>query len=318
MYRVDDSVYIDASLITCAEYQLFIDDMRAQGKNVQPDHWLSFQFPKGQAQSPILGIRASDAIAFCKWLTIRESRVWQYRLPTQSEAELYPLPQLKFSHTGYWISSLSTSSAIIWAVDNSKLALTYNINVTRDRDVAQEFATNLHSRFLVASDSRLDLHNIYTVVRNRALSRKSDTDLAGALNKFIVREPTKYHAAEEDFDFAIGAIRNQIHGLEVNLVEDSEIKHARAQDIYLMCDVSRKLDANLASDLALARDRCIGRALNRSNNRIADFIRAYSADIDLILSGFIDIALNILILKLRRAGLYMAFEGVRIVTERNL
>ena len=70
---IDENTYIDDTLVTCPEYQLFIDEMREQGKYYQPDHWTSYLFLKGHAREPISGMRKSDALAFCNWLTKRSS-----------------------------------------------------------------------------------------------------------------------------------------------------------------------------------------------------------------------------------------------------
>lgn len=101
--RIDDDTFIDDTLVTCAEYQLFIDEMREQGKYYQPDHWASYQFPKGQAQEPILGVRHSDAVAFCKWLTKRNEEKSKWRLPTSDEAIISPLKPYKKELMGYWL-----------------------------------------------------------------------------------------------------------------------------------------------------------------------------------------------------------------------
>jgi hypothetical protein len=101
--RIDENTYIDDSLVTCAEYQLFIDEMRTLEQYHQPDHWISYQFPVGQAREPILGVRQSDAVSFCTWLTARESKRWKFRLPTQDDVKDYPLNLLEQTPLGYWI-----------------------------------------------------------------------------------------------------------------------------------------------------------------------------------------------------------------------
>ena len=113
--RIDENTYIDDSLVTCAEYQLFIDEMREQGKFYQPDHWNSYQLPDGYAKEPILGVRHSDALAFCKWLTKREDREWQYRIPTTAEADEHPfrLNRGIIPH-GYWIAGTDDQSRFTW------------------------------------------------------------------------------------------------------------------------------------------------------------------------------------------------------------
>ena len=68
MVRVDEDVYIDPTYVTHAEYQLFLDEQRQVGNYYQPDHWLAYQFPKGQGLLPVVGVRPTDAEAFCQWL----------------------------------------------------------------------------------------------------------------------------------------------------------------------------------------------------------------------------------------------------------
>src|SRR5262249_14426566 len=75
------AVAIDLEYVTCAEYQLFLDEMRIQGRYHQPDHWIDVSFPSGQGNKPVCGIRAEDAEAFCDWLTRRQGGNVCYCLP---------------------------------------------------------------------------------------------------------------------------------------------------------------------------------------------------------------------------------------------
>ncbi|MDX9990857.1 MAG: SUMF1/EgtB/PvdO family nonheme iron enzyme [Anaerolineales bacterium] len=102
--RIDNDTYIDDSLMTCAEYQLFIDEMRAQEKYHQPDHWTGYHFSKGHARQPILGMRPSDAVAFCKWLTRCNNDGWTYRLPTTFEAQEISVAKAYTPPIGYWLA----------------------------------------------------------------------------------------------------------------------------------------------------------------------------------------------------------------------
>ncbi len=90
MVQSKGEVYVDTSLVTCAEYQLFVDDQQVRGIWRQPDHWEHAHFKTGLAQQPVLGIRASDAEAFCTWLTQREAGIWQYRIPQKEKSNLKP------------------------------------------------------------------------------------------------------------------------------------------------------------------------------------------------------------------------------------
>jgi hypothetical protein len=111
--RIDENTYIDDTLVTCAEYQLFIDDMHEQGKHYQPDHWTSYQFSTGQAREPILGVRHSDVVAFCEWLTGRENNDWKYRLPDQAEVKTSSIKAVGKYPLGYWFG-VSGQSALAW------------------------------------------------------------------------------------------------------------------------------------------------------------------------------------------------------------
>ena len=90
--RIDDTTEIDTDFITCAEYQLFLDEMWDQEKYYQPDHWTAHTFfettPKLSATDPVLGVCAEDAKAFVNWLNKREKAT--YRLPTPTEAKEFP------------------------------------------------------------------------------------------------------------------------------------------------------------------------------------------------------------------------------------
>ncbi len=147
MQRINENTYIDDTLVTCAKYQLFIDEMRGQGKYYQPDHWTSYQFPEGQAHAPILGVRPSDAAAFCEWLTGRERGMWHYRLPTSDEAERYPLSSSAQSNLGYWIMgsdqdefSFAWIGNIPMGANILKLPCEYTRALNRDIDLSIDLA----------------------------------------------------------------------------------------------------------------------------------------------------------------------------------
>src|SRR5204862_764317 len=84
MVHLHDEVFVDTSFVTCAEYQLFLDERRAQEHYHQPDHWSTTTFPPGQGHIALLGMRPADVGAFCEWLTKRDTGVWHYRMPTIS------------------------------------------------------------------------------------------------------------------------------------------------------------------------------------------------------------------------------------------
>jgi hypothetical protein len=80
-----DTLEIDSELISCAEYQLFLDEA---GKNFQPEHWPDSVFPKGTANQPVLGVRGYQANKFCEWLSQRTGE--HFRLPAFVEIKTAP------------------------------------------------------------------------------------------------------------------------------------------------------------------------------------------------------------------------------------
>lgn len=131
--RIDENTYIDDTLVTCAEYQLFIDEMREQGKYYQPDHWTSYQFSAGQALEAILGVRYSDAENFCEWLNKREVKTWRYRLPNQREGNNHLIRFLGVKTSGYWCTSIKTDDRFIWIIMNSSDI--YSINHAKELEL---------------------------------------------------------------------------------------------------------------------------------------------------------------------------------------
>ncbi len=110
LVRIDDDRAIDSTLITQAEYQLFIDQRASTGDFRQPDHWHDRRFAAGTGRRPVLGIRSGDAVAFCDWLTEREGGLWRYRLPTPEEANASALVCEYGQPVFYWTKSDSAET----------------------------------------------------------------------------------------------------------------------------------------------------------------------------------------------------------------
>lgn len=85
-FNTDKHIAIDDNYISCAEYQLFINEMILAGVKVQPDHWDSDHYLQGQANKPITGIRKDDAEKFILWLNKNKfDDNLMYQLPPQDE-----------------------------------------------------------------------------------------------------------------------------------------------------------------------------------------------------------------------------------------
>ncbi len=183
MQRIDENTYIDDTLVTCAEYQLFIDEMREQGKYYQPDHWTSYQFPTGQARTPVLGVRPSDAKTFCVWLSQLQSGEWYYRLPNSVEANQLSLHVFSLPF-GYWTTRLNDQYQFTWmgtAPVNPR-----NINVVIPFDRERNFDKDIAS----ACNDGLDLDRQIAIAHKRNLDTDLDYYLALTFARNIDR--TKY------------------------------------------------------------------------------------------------------------------------------
>jgi hypothetical protein len=163
---IDENTYADTSLITCVEYQIFLDDKRSKGKYSQPDHWVEEHFPTGQGRLPILGVRPSDAVAFCNWLNEREPGVLHYRLPKTGEYKkgigYESVSDKMIVDTGYWVER---GRGFEWAKGGSPLeegmkpipfdfrgVLKHDLNRNNIHDRAREICDEIGLQFIPKTD----------------------------------------------------------------------------------------------------------------------------------------------------------------------
>jgi hypothetical protein len=191
LLRTDDNTEIDTRYITCAEYQLFIDEKRyfnppsfnqsdpelkqPTGENRQPDHWLTDRFPPGDASRPIVGVRAGDAEAFCQWLTERSSALGdtfledgstifvgesKFRLPNLAEAREHPIllkeHPISEQTIGFWYEHHGKKTVEIEPISNNEFPHLSSI-LASDLNEALKLAFNKYStirlfRHLEATD----------------------------------------------------------------------------------------------------------------------------------------------------------------------
>lgn len=91
LMRSDETHLVDDSLVTSAEYLIFLDECSSNGVDRRPDHWISQEDDAENAARPIEGVRRGDAEAFCMWLSERESSGCLFRIPTFQETVASPL-----------------------------------------------------------------------------------------------------------------------------------------------------------------------------------------------------------------------------------
>lgn len=193
LVRLDEITYVDNTLVTQAEYQLFLNEMRSKGSYRQPDHWSDLQFESGMGQEPIVGVRPSDAQAFCNWLTERETGAWRYRLPTAKEQSRPPLnmpdPEHK-SMAGHWFLNDSRPKLAHHLTDDVALvqALQHQIEnrLLNDRLIMPQFgedATATRLRTIILKRARERAYTLLDLERRLPLSK----DILADIGRFYGR-----------------------------------------------------------------------------------------------------------------------------------
>lgn len=258
--RIDDDHYIDNDLISCSEYQLFIDERHASGDHRQPDHWSGTRFPARSARRPVLGVRLSDAQEFCRWLSEREGGEWRYQIPERDLGS--PLP----GNAGYWVGSNgeaqlcggSSAPMTLRMLKARSLRDTDSVDRSRNRDLDRALG--------FASGSARDRARGRD--RARAVARDLDHDLRFGFGRGFARE------------LEHGGDRTLARALALNTDRALNLDRASALARQLVLDPVRALNLSRArartGGLAVVRDltRALDRALVRARNRESDRDRA--------------------------------------------
>ncbi len=321
-YRIDERREISADFITCAEYQLFLDEKRTQGEYHQPDHWDVHQFPKGQSQKPILGVRGKDASQFCEWLSRRKGNKFRYRLPTLEEVSSHPgmasgdiscwcaAGEKWFIHEfnptqwkEWWRLFLSAftndwscvSRALAEASDHNPDRRTFTLTDTLNRDLGIAL---IHALAFVR-DLDLDLDRARTLALELPLDL-ADLDLDLILNRTGARD------SDRALDLALDLARARIRDSDRTFV----IARDNLSTLRIVCCIS--------IFFSMIKD-------NSSNTKLAWFKRLWPKQIKTDFDSYIeeqrrDAALNLyaffFLIEERRKGNLPAWEGIRIVRER--
>ncbi len=171
LHRIDETREIDVEFISCAEYQLFLNDKLAKGEFYQPDHWMGYHFAKGSAGQPIVGVRSNDVEAFCEWLSEREKV--KYRCPTLIEAEKF-MPETNLEHLATWCENRNE-----WGLHWQSLPVQRNIQLKLEKLISEKswFDVLVRDRALDLARA-LDLDLDLNLNLARALARALDFDLA--------------------------------------------------------------------------------------------------------------------------------------------
>ncbi len=287
MQRIDENTYVDDTLVTCAEYQLFIDEMREQGKYYQPDHWTSYQFSKGQAKEPILGVRHADAVVFCEWLTQHNKDEWHYRLPTQREAQQHPVRICYVCPICFFILNQKLDIECFWIGDvpANPRAINYDRVIRNIADYAIYVQSLPDNEFILTFKLKRHHPDYIKKAIDSALDRILGFKLERNLGKAL------------DAAHAINVALNEYWSLD-KVVTDEELQRWR----------------NQAHTIIQKPKLVFSRVANRS------IYRPINLDINLSpnssIDDFLDIYIDLYTIQERMAGRSPAFEGIRIVKER--
>ena len=263
LVRVNEDTFVDPDLITHAEYQLFLDEKRAKGEYLQPDHWQSHRFPPKEGLEPVLGVRSTDAVAFCQWLSERTGGLWRYRLPRANET---PWPGKWGENVTWWIEmdgGLELAGRHKWGLD---LSLTLDIDFSNSLNLTFAFARTLARTILFGLERAIGLDFAHSLAL--AHVRSLPFDLASAL--------ARTHDLAFDNNLTLDLARTLTHILVLSLDRPRDLDRARDLDLDLdldrACDLARTLDLGRARDLDLdlylvrhrARDLAFDRALDHN------------------------------------------------------
>lgn len=350
---IDEQREIDLGYLTCAEYQLFLDDMQARGEYRQPDHWLGLRFESGAARQPLGGVRADDALAFCEWLTARHGGNVAYRLPRLEEARKYPaalgiLSAWCTDGSDYVLYGLADSDA---AEIERKLSATRGSDAVPQppigRDLARSFARALSYELplnvarVLGFDPATQTALHFGATSSRAFN--VELDIARTLALDIARKRGQVRDIHRDRDIAL-ALAHAFDGDPVvkqivEVLDRNDLAHAQRLTqslkaekknavpirlVTLLDEIIASANAQSSEEARRTRRRYISRVLEYSyaTNLRSESGSARSEKRDTNGQGsteeLADIYWWLQIAMGREEGRLPAWEGIRIVREQML
>jgi hypothetical protein len=258
--RLDEGRYADAGLISHAEYQLCLDERWAEVACRQPDHWPDGRFPWGQGQAPVVGVRYSDAQAYCRWLTERDPDGWRYRLPRVGELEgsRAVLDGLS-AGGGYWAATGGSGRKFVPA---SRRACALG-NVTVADWIRRDLAVG---RDLYEESARALVYDLATALGldptlERAHALELTQNLADVLGRDLERARDLDRALADSLSSALDHARALDHGLDGVRARPPVELVAQAHEL------DRILSVALYRAHAIPRARRLARATVRAHNQ---------------------------------------------------
>ncbi len=242
---IDDNIEIDTYLISCAEYQLFIDSQLQLNQKCHPFHWINHRFPPGNSKNPVTGVRAKDAEAFCQWLNQHPlGNGFHYRLPTLSESQKYPGIEVQI---GYWCKSdenltISGVSPDLWPLWRR------NLTEVLDRSCVIDCIWALVLAFNYISDIDINI----TLILERALTSARNLELTGS----IVRSHALAHALARSKDLAADLAKSLIRILDKTRQKAEEIRKNIILDREFLLEITQELALEIEREMVFEKDLC--------------------------------------------------------------
>jgi hypothetical protein len=308
----NQKVVLDNSLITCVEYQLFINHQSNLGENRQPYHWNSNRFPSGNATDPITGIRASDAKEFCEWLTQWTEEIgFEYRIPTLAEVEESPI----FNQSvGYWChhnqeNLIAGINAEEWSILEQKLGDL--IAADPSSHVIENRNKNLDFTRILAHDLDLDLalNTARETAHNLSLELGQNTLLNRSLDSVITQSYTR---ALIDRNLSINYIKDLARTLEsaLQLSPNPELDLPEIGSYLLLVSGFWYRLAIFYQNILSDSQQLKQQKLNQKSCQ--DLIQKFTQKGDEAFNLYV----FFLLIEERRTGNMSAWEGIRIVRQK--
>jgi hypothetical protein len=245
MVPAGEKTFVTPEYVNHTEYQLFIDEERRAMRFRHPDSWTEDidhpRFPPGEALRPVVGMRASDAAAFCNYLSYRSS-VWRYRLPRAGELQGLDLapPQAAGTARGYWVES-----------DTGKLVFEDATPDPRPPDgvSAKEYLSQLSE-----SDLILDRHRVLTFDRTLG----GHFDRVYEIGNRIRDQAAALHGRDAELDLILDRIPTHSLDIEKQLVLNFIHPEDNVGGLTAPCRTLSKLRNEIDLSFEYARDKALG------------------------------------------------------------
>ncbi|MCP5095429.1 MAG: NACHT domain-containing protein [Chloroflexi bacterium] len=286
MVRINERKYVDTSLITHAEYQLFLNETRLKHQYFQPDHWRVYQYPSGKGRVPIVGVRPLDGKTFCQWLTDRESGGWQYRLPRADELKLGAISN--DSHienaagAGHWFVKDSVYRIAPFELESNDFEyaqiIQYRFEYDWDLyDPNRHNAIFEHMKKLIGARAKKRQFSLLDLGRDLSNSLRDYSQLLDDLNQIKDRSGRDIAS---DLDMALD--------LAIGIVNNPDLSAARNVNLDGVADLANSLhhDLNKKSELKLPR------GITQEIQRSITYAESLAGNREVVMFQELDRALN--------------------------